>query len=150
MGSASAALDALVALDPGDPMAAYFDGDRRSQLAALAKLRRTAPGRLVIAEWNYCLENVLAETSTEFVFGVRQAAAAFVDALRLKYTVAEAPRRRPRLALPGRRPAHLPGRRAPECFLPADGALKLPVCVGPERKSMFTLPTRPWPNSSQT
>jgi hypothetical protein len=49
-----------------------------AKLAALRALHRLAPARLVIAEWNYCLENVLAETSREFVFNVRSVAAAMV------------------------------------------------------------------------
>jgi GRAS domain family len=61
-----------------------------SKLAALRALRRLAPARLVIAEWNYCLENLLAETSTEFVFNVRSVAAAIVASLRERYTVEEA------------------------------------------------------------
>ncbi len=61
-----------------------------AKLAALANLRRVAPATLVIAEWNYCLENVLAETSCEFVFNVRSVAAAMVAALRERHTIAEA------------------------------------------------------------
>jgi hypothetical protein len=60
-----------------------------AKLAALGNLRRAAPRRLVIAEWNYFLENVLAETSTEFVFNARQVAAGMVAALRERYPIDE-------------------------------------------------------------
>lgn len=60
-----------------------------AKLAALRNLRRIQPDRLVLAEWNYCLENVLPETSTEFVFNVRRAAAAMVGALRERHPIAE-------------------------------------------------------------
>jgi pimeloyl-ACP methyl ester carboxylesterase len=71
--------------------------------------------------------------------------------------------RRPRIPLPGTPPVHPgsrplpqePNQRArrvePNCSFLAtcsvEGALKLPVREGPERKSMSTLPTRPLPNS---
>jgi hypothetical protein len=58
-----------------------------AKLAALRNLRLIAPGKLVLAEWNYCLENILPETSTEFVFNVRRVAAAMVAALRERYTI---------------------------------------------------------------
>ena len=63
-------------------------GERK--LAALHGLRRLSPGLLVIAEWNYCLENVLPETSTEFVFNIRRVAAAMVSALRERHPLEEA------------------------------------------------------------
>jgi GRAS domain family len=61
-----------------------------AKLAALANLRRIRPGRLALAEWNYCLENLLPPTSTEFLFNVRRVAAAMVAALRERYPIQEA------------------------------------------------------------
>lgn len=63
-------------------------GERK--LAALRGLRRLSPGLLVIAEWNYCLENLMPETSTEFVFNIRRVAAAMVAALRERHPLQEA------------------------------------------------------------
>jgi hypothetical protein len=57
-----------------------------AKLAALANVRRIAPQRFVLAEWNYCLENILPETSTEYVFNVRAVAAAMVAALRERHS----------------------------------------------------------------
>jgi SAM-dependent methyltransferase len=63
-------------------------GERK--LAALQNLRRVSPRHLVIAEWNYCLENTLAETSVEFLLNVRRASADFVSALTERYPHDEA------------------------------------------------------------
>jgi hypothetical protein len=59
-------------------------GERK--LAAMRNLRRIAPAHLLIAEWNYCLENTLPETSVEFLLNARHAAADFVSALTDQYT----------------------------------------------------------------
>jgi len=79
-----------IGLDAANATIALHEIPGESKLAALRALRRLAPARLVIAEWNYCLENVLAETSTEFVFNVRSVAAAMVASLRERYTVEDA------------------------------------------------------------
>jgi hypothetical protein len=63
-------------------------GERK--LAALRNLRRLAPGHLLLAEWNYCLENTLAETRVEFLLNVRHASADFVSALMERYPHDEA------------------------------------------------------------
>lgn len=76
-------------LDAANATIALHEVPGEAKLAALRALRRLAPARLVIAEWNYCLENVLAETSTEFVFNVRSVAAEMISALRKRYTVDE-------------------------------------------------------------
>jgi hypothetical protein len=54
------------------------------------RCRRLAPRRFVLAEWNYCLENTLAETSIEFLFNIRRVTAAFVAALRERHPLSEA------------------------------------------------------------
>jgi ubiquinone/menaquinone biosynthesis C-methylase UbiE len=77
-------------LDAANASIALHEVSGESKLAALRALRRLAPARLVIAEWNYCLENVLAETSTEFVFNVRSVAAAMVASLRERYAIEDA------------------------------------------------------------
>jgi len=76
-------------VDAANASIALHEVAGEAKLAALSNLRRIEPVRLVIAEWNYCLENVLAETSTEFVFNVRRVAAAMVAALRERYTIEE-------------------------------------------------------------
>jgi ubiquinone/menaquinone biosynthesis C-methylase UbiE len=76
-------------VDAANATIALHEVAGEAKLAALSTLRRIAPGRLVIAEWNYCLENVLAETSPQFVFNVRSVAAAMVAALRDRHTVEE-------------------------------------------------------------
>lgn len=76
-------------LDAANATIALHEVPGESKLDALSNLRRLAPARLVVAEWNYCLENVLSELSTEFVFNVRRVAAAMVAALRERYTIEE-------------------------------------------------------------
>jgi hypothetical protein len=68
-------------LDAANATIALHEVPGENKLTALRNLRALSPRQLVIAEWNYCLENVLPETSTEFVFNVRSAAAAMVAAL---------------------------------------------------------------------
>jgi hypothetical protein len=77
-------------LDAANATIALHEIPGESKFAALGALRRLAPARLVIAEWNYCLENVLPATSTEFVFNMRSVAAAMVASLRERYAVEEA------------------------------------------------------------
>ncbi len=86
-----AALRSLAArpLDAANATIALHEVAGERKLAALQNLRRMAPRRLVISEWNYCLENVLATTSTQFVFNVRSVAAAMVSALRAGCTIEE-------------------------------------------------------------
>jgi hypothetical protein len=76
-------------LDAANATIALHEVAGERKLDALSNLQLMRPGRLVLAEWNYCLENVLPETSTEFVFNVRQVAAAMVAALRERYTIEE-------------------------------------------------------------
>lgn len=61
-----------------------------AKCTALRNLRNLAPSRFVLSEWNYCLENVLPETSVEFLCNVRRVTAAMVAALREKFPVGEA------------------------------------------------------------
>lgn len=61
-----------------------------AKCTALRNVRDLAPSRFVLSEWNYCLENVLPETSVEFLFNVRRVTAAMVAALREKFPVGEA------------------------------------------------------------
>lgn len=58
--------------------------------AALRNLRQLNPRRVVIVEWNYMMENVLPESSLEFLFNVRKAAAEWVAAMREHYAFEEA------------------------------------------------------------
>jgi hypothetical protein len=76
-------------IDAANATIALHEVAGEAKLAALWNLRRLAPRRLVLAEWNYCLENVLAPTCTEYVFNVRAVAAAMVAALRPHHSVAE-------------------------------------------------------------
>jgi hypothetical protein len=55
------------------------------KLAALRSLRRLAPAHLMVAEWNYCLENTLPTESVEFLLNVRSASAGIVSALAERY-----------------------------------------------------------------
>jgi SAM-dependent methyltransferase len=77
-------------LDAANATIALHEVPGEHKLAALRDLRRAAPAHLLIAEWNYCLENTLAETSVEFLFNARHAAADFVSALRARHTHNEA------------------------------------------------------------
>jgi ubiquinone/menaquinone biosynthesis C-methylase UbiE len=77
-------------LDAANATIALHEVPGESKLAALRALRRLEPGRLVISEWNFCLENVLPETSIEFVFNARSVAGAMVAALREQHTIDEA------------------------------------------------------------
>lgn len=63
-------------------------GERK--LAALRNLRRIAPAHLILAEWNYCLENTLPTASVEFLLNVRSASADWVSALTERYSRDEA------------------------------------------------------------
>jgi len=63
-------------------------GERKT--AALRNLRRVAPSHLLLAEWNYCLENVLPTDSMDFLLNVRAASAAFVAALVERYPLDDA------------------------------------------------------------
>jgi len=63
-------------------------GERK--LAALRNLRRLAPAHLMLAEWNYCLENTLPTASVEFLLNVRSASADWVSALTERYRHHEA------------------------------------------------------------
>jgi ubiquinone/menaquinone biosynthesis C-methylase UbiE len=74
-------------LDAANASIALHEVPGESKLAALSNVRRIAPARFVIAEWNYCLENVLPETSVEFVFNVRRVAAAMVASLAEDYSL---------------------------------------------------------------
>jgi hypothetical protein len=60
-----------------------------AKLAALDAVRRLRPGRFVIAEWDFCLENVLPSTSVRFLWGVRRVVAAMVGAVRELYPLEE-------------------------------------------------------------
>jgi hypothetical protein len=77
-------------LDAANATIALHEVPGERKLAALRNLRRVAPAHLVIAEWNYCLENTLPETSVEFLFNVRSASAGFVSALTERYPHDEA------------------------------------------------------------
>jgi hypothetical protein len=77
-------------LDAANATIALHEVPGERKLAALLNLRRVAPAHLIIAEWNYCLENTLSETSVQFLFNVRHAAADFVAALTERYSHDEA------------------------------------------------------------
>lgn len=78
------------ALDAVNATIALHEVPGEAKCDALRNLRDLAPSRFVLAEWNYCLENVLPETSVEFLFNVRRVAAAMVAALREKFPISEA------------------------------------------------------------
>jgi hypothetical protein len=77
-------------LDAANATIALHEVPGERKLDALRNLRALSPRRLVLAEWNYRLENTLPETSTRFVFGARSAAAAIVSALTGRHSLAEA------------------------------------------------------------
>ncbi|MDX6397755.1 MAG: hypothetical protein QOJ43_1163 [Gaiellaceae bacterium] len=77
-------------LDAANATIALHEVPGERKLAALRNLRRVAPRHLVIAEWNYCLENTLPETSVEFLLNVRSASAGFVAALTERFPHDEA------------------------------------------------------------
>ncbi|MBI4390614.1 MAG: class I SAM-dependent methyltransferase, partial [candidate division NC10 bacterium] len=69
-------------LDAANASIALHEVPGEAKWAALRNLRALAPMRFVLVEWNYCLENVLPETTAEFLFNVRRVAAAMVAVLR--------------------------------------------------------------------
>ncbi|MBI2081318.1 MAG: class I SAM-dependent methyltransferase [candidate division NC10 bacterium] len=77
-------------LDAANASIALHEVPGEAKWAALRNLRALAPMRFVLVEWNYCLENVLPETTAEFLFNVRRVAAAMVAVLREQHPVAEA------------------------------------------------------------
>jgi SAM-dependent methyltransferase len=77
-------------LDAANASIALHEVPGERKLAALRNLRRLAPSHLILAEWNYCMENVLPTESVEFLLNVRGASAAFVAALAERYSHAEA------------------------------------------------------------
>jgi SAM-dependent methyltransferase len=77
-------------LDAANATIALHEVPGERKLAALRNLRRIAPGHLLIAEWNYCLENTLPETSLEFILNARHAASDSVAALTERHTHQEA------------------------------------------------------------
>jgi len=68
-------------LDAANATIALHEVPGERKLAALSNLRRLEPSHLLIAEWNYCLENTSPETSVEFLLNIRRASADFVSAL---------------------------------------------------------------------
>lgn len=89
-GAALRAITAEGPLDAANASIALHEVPGEAKGVALRNLRAVAPRCFVLVEWNYCLENVLPETSVEFLFQVRRVAAAMVAALRGQYPVAEA------------------------------------------------------------
>ena len=77
-------------LDAANATIALHEVPGEHKLTALANLCDLAPRRLVIAEWNYRLENTMPATSVEFVFTVRSVAAAIVAALSQTHTSGDA------------------------------------------------------------
>lgn len=77
-------------LDAVNATIALHEVPGEAKCDALRNLRDLAPRRFVLSEWNYCLENVLPETSVEFLFNIRRVTAAMVAALREKFPVSEA------------------------------------------------------------
>jgi hypothetical protein len=77
-------------LDAANATIALHEVPGVRKLVALRNLRRVAPAHLLVGEWNYCLENTLAETSVEFLLNVRHASADFVSALTERFTHDEA------------------------------------------------------------
>jgi hypothetical protein len=108
-------------LDAANATIALHEVPGESKLAALRALRRLEPARLVISEWNFCLENVLSETSTEFVFNVRSASAAMIAALRERHTIDEARAFVRDWLSQGDGQLTCPAGERQECFLPVAG-----------------------------
>jgi hypothetical protein len=77
-------------LDAANATIALHEVPGEAKLEALRNLHRFAPRRLVLAEWNYLLENVLPETSVEFLFNIRRVVAAMVAALRERHPLVQA------------------------------------------------------------
>jgi SAM-dependent methyltransferase len=77
-------------LDGANATIALHEVPGEQKLAALRNLCLIAPRHVLIAEWNYCLENTLSEKSVEFLLGARHAAADFVAALTERYSFEEA------------------------------------------------------------
>jgi SAM-dependent methyltransferase len=84
------ALRGEAGLDAANATIALHEVPGERKLAALRNLRRLAPAHLLLAEWNYHLENTLPTESAAFVFGVRSVAADWVAALRGRYSHDEA------------------------------------------------------------
>lgn len=108
-------------LDAANASIALHEVPGEAKIAALQSLRRTAPRRLVLAEWDYFLENVLAPTSTEFLFNVRQVGAAMVAALRYGGPLEEARAVVRDWLSQGEGQLTCPSERRQECFLPVTG-----------------------------
>lgn len=89
-GAALRAITSDGPLDAANASIALHEVPGEAKWVALQNLRALAPVRFVLVEWNYCLENVLPETSAEFLFNVRRVVAAMVAVLRERYSVAEA------------------------------------------------------------
>ena len=77
-------------LDAVNATIALHEVPGEAKLAALRAIRRLAPRRFALAEWNYCLENVLPETSVEFLLNIRRATTGMVAALRERLPLGEA------------------------------------------------------------
>lgn len=105
-------------LDAANATIALHEVPGERKLAALAGLRRAAPAHLLIAEWNYLLENTLADTSVEFLFNVRNAATGFVSALTERYSHADARAVVRDWLSQGDGQLTCPAARRQECFLP--------------------------------
>lgn len=117
-----AELERLVAdgpLDAVNATIALHEVSGEAKLDALHNIRRLAPARFVLAEWNYCLENTLPETSVEFIYNTRRFLSAMVAALRERHHHAEARAvARDWLSMAGGQ-LTCPAPRRQECFLDA-------------------------------
>lgn len=89
-GAALRAITGEGPLDAANASIALHEVPGEAKAVALRNLRAVTPRCFVLVEWNYCLENLLPETSVEFLFHVRRVAAAMVAALREQYPVTEA------------------------------------------------------------
>jgi hypothetical protein len=109
-------------LDGANASIALHEVPGEGKLAALSNLRRLAPGRLALAEWNYNLENVLPETSTEFLFNVRLVAGtAFAASLRGPFGLEQARNSVRDWLSQGAGQLTCPAAQRQECFVPVGG-----------------------------
>jgi SAM-dependent methyltransferase len=77
-------------LDAANATIALHEVPGERKLDALRNLERLAPAHLLLAEWNYHLENTLATERAAFLFGVRSVAADWAAALRGRHSHEEA------------------------------------------------------------
>jgi SAM-dependent methyltransferase len=105
-------------LDAANATIALHEVPGERKLAALSNLRRLAPAHLLLAEWNYNLENTLPTGSAAFLYGVRSVAADWAAALRGRYSHEQARAVVRDWLSQGGGQLLVPAEARQECFLP--------------------------------